>query len=215
MNSICNNTCIELGKGVCPNQSISTSIPSYFSVTHLGTSILVLIFSLLIFISSATAQTDFYNENFVKLTDLNEIKDFVAEMKENCDADRYRINKTPVVEYYDKNDKSFKGLCIDTEMVSFDKINIIKKDKSLKKFIKAHGLQLGSALYFKKPYVGMNQGHVKLIVGEPDKIKYAIDGESQVIHFKYADGRVFTFKDDLLQGTIDSKSKTPIALKQP
>ena len=215
MDSICNNTCIELGKGFCPNQGLSTSLSRFYSVTDLVTAILVLIFSLLIFVNSASAQTDFYDENFVKLTDLNDIKEFVSEMKETCDADRYRINKTPVVEYYDKTDQSFKGLCIDTEMVSFDKINVIKKDKTLKKFIKTHGLQLGSALYFKKPFVGMNQGHVKLIVGEPDKIKYAIDGESQVIHFKYADGRVYTFKDDLLQATIDSKSKTPIALKQP
>lgn len=215
MSSLCNNTCIELGERVFPNQGLSISFPGYFNVTDLVTSILVLIFSLLMFVNSASAQTDFYDENFVKLTDLNDIKSFVSEMKETCDADRYRINKTPVVEYYDKEDKSFKGMCIDTDMVSYDKINIIKKDKTLKKFIKTHGLQLGSALYFKKPFEGMNQGHVKLIVGEPDKIKYAIDGESQVIHFKYADGRVFTFKDDKLQTPVGANSKTPIALKQP
>jgi len=136
-------------------------------------------------------------------------------MKENCKTDRYRINKTPVVEYYDKDDKSFKGMSIDTDMVSYGKINIIKKDKNLKKFIKVHGLQLGSALYFKRPLAGMTQGQLKLIAGEPDKVKYAIDGESQIIRFKYNDGKVFSFKDGKLMAPVKQVKKTPIALKQP
>ena len=171
--------------------------------------------SALFVITVASAQTDFYNKNFVKLTDLKDIKVFVSEMKANSNADRYRINKSPVVEYYDKETNAFMGISLNTDLVSFDKINIIKKDKALKKFIKEHGLQLGSALYFKKPFAGMNQGQLKLIAGEPDKIKYAIDGESQVIRFKYNDGRVFSFKDGALLESVEESTKTPIAAKQP
>jgi len=162
-----------------------------------------------------TSQTDFYNEDFVKLTDLNDIKSFVSDMKENSISDRYRINKTPVVEYYDKETKAFKGMSLSAGMASYDKINVIKKNKSLKKFIKIHGLQLGSALYFKKPYAGMTQGHLKLIAGEPDKVKYAIDGDSQIIKFKYDNGSVYRFKDGILLPMLDKVSKSPIALKQP
>lgn len=214
MNSLCNDTCIELEKGVClnTNEKYSESTLDWlFSRSHLFISTILLV---LLCAITSQAQTDFYNEDFVKLTNLNDIKSFVADMKESCEADRYRINKTAVVEYYDKVDKSFKGLCVDSNLESFDKINIIKRDKGLKKFIKIHGIQLGSALFFKRPFEGMTQGQLKLIAGEPDKLKYSIDGESQIIHFKYNDGRVFSFKDGALMTPL-SDTKTPIALKQP
>lgn len=215
MNTLCNYTCIDSLRIVRPKPRNSTAgfrsiLPSGIVKVCLSISILAVFF-----LSSLSAQTDFYDENFVKITDLNQIKAFVSDMKENCVSDRYRINKTPVVEYYDKENKSFKGMCLNSDMVSFDKINIIKKDKNLKKFIKIHGIQLGSALYFKRPFDGMTQGQLKLIVGEPDKIKYAIDGESQIIKFKYNNGKVFSFKDGKLQQPINQISKTPIALKQP
>lgn len=214
MNSKCTYTCIELDKEVRAYSKFRASKSAYHRFTHCTTSLFPLLFILFSFVS-IQAQTDFYNANFEKLTDLNDIKEFVADMKENCDADRYRIDRTPVVEYYDKSDKSFKGLCIDTGMKSYDKINVLKQDKGLKKFIKTHGIQLGSALYFKRPFEGMNQGQLKLIAGEPDKLKYSIDGDSQIIHFKYKDGRVYSFKDGKLIQPFSEVSKTPIALEQP
>jgi len=215
MNTLCNYTCIDsvenLHHSIGNSAAYRLEIMS-FSYAKTCFSLLVL---MLLCLSAANAQTNFYDGNFVKLTDLDDIKTFVADMKENCTSDRYRINKTPVVEYYDKKTDTFKGMSIDSDLVSFDKINIIKKDKALKRFIKTHGLQLGSALYFKRPFEGMNQGQLKLIAGEPDKIKYSIDGESQVIHFKYKNGKVYSFKDGKLLQPIEQISKTPIALKQP
>lgn len=215
MNSICIDTYIELEGEVSLLRAYEASFSKLLKVPSLATSILITILTVLLCAVSAQAQTDFYNKNFVKLTNLNDIKTFVSEMKETCDADRYRINKTAVVEYYDKQDKSFKGLSIDSNLEAIDKINVIKRDKQLKKFIKIHGIQLGSALYFKRPFEGMTQGQLKLIVGEPDKLKYAIEGESQVIHFKYADGRVYSFKDGALMSAFSETTKSPIALKQP
>ena len=214
MNSSCTYTCTELRKEICIEHKSSFSFDRRLWSNILITSLLSLLFWSL-FVVASFGQTDFYNADFEKLTDLNDIKAFVSDMKEHCNADRYRIDKTPVVEYYDKEDNSFKGLSLDTNMKSYDRINIIKKDKSLKKFIKTHGLQLGSALYFKRPFEGMNQGQLKLIAGEPDKIKYSIEGESQVIHFKYADGRVYSFKDGKMMKILSTSSKTPIALEQP
>lgn len=214
MNSRCTYTCIELSRELCSSvkspSSMSMNLWSKIRTTLLITS-LFFSFSFV----TLQAQTDFYNEKFEKLSDLNDIKDFVADMKENCNAERYRIDRTPVVEYYDKTDNSFKGLCLDTGMRSYDKINVFKKDKNLKKFIKTHGIQLGSALYFKRPFKGMSQGQLKLIAGEPDLLKYSIDGDSQIIHFKYKDGRSYSFKDGKLMQPLDEVSKTPIALEQP
>lgn len=215
MNHLCTYTCIDSAIEEHPLSSFSVNnrrLNHLFGNTKTYISLLIIgLFS----ITALTGQTDFYTQDFVKLTDLNEIKSFVSDMKENCTSDRYRINKTPVVEYYDKETKEFRGMSLNSEMVSFDKINVIKKDKNLKKFIKVHGLQLGSALYFKKPFDGMTQGQLKLIAGEPDNIKYAIDGESQVIRFKYANGKVYSFKDGKLLPRIAEVSKTPIAAKQP
>jgi len=214
MNSKCNYTCIEIAEEVCIDCKSSTSSSKHLRLFRFSSIVLSLCF-VLFSIVTAQGQTDFYNEKFEKLTNLEEIKSFVADMKVNSNADRYRINKTPVVEYYDKNDNSFKGLCIDVSLRDFDKINIVKKDKSLKRFIKIHGLQLGSALYFKRPFEGMTLGHLKLIIGEPDQIRYAIEGQSQVIHLKYNDGRIFSFKEGKLMKQIQPSSKTPIALEQP
>lgn len=214
MNSRCTYTYIELAKSV--RNSIKSFSSSSMNLRSNARATFLLSFVFLMFsLVSIQAQTDFYNEQFEKLTDLNDIKEFVADMKENCNAERYRINKTPVVEYYDKDDNSFKGLCLDTGMTSYDKISIFKKDKGLKKFIKTHGIELGSALYFKRPFPGMNQGQLKLIVGEPDELRYAIEGESQIIKFKYKDGRCFSFKDGKLMKPLEQSSKTPIALEQP
>lgn len=215
MSHLCTYTCID---SAIKEHPLSDLFNNKIGLNHLfglaKTYFSLLVIGLFSF-TTLTGQTDFYNQDFVKLTDLNEIKSFVSDMKENCTSDRYRINKTPVVEYYDKETNAFRGMSLNSDMVSFDKINVIKKDKNLKKFIKVHGLQLGSALYFKKPFDGMTQGQLKLIAGEPDKIKYAIDGESQIIRFKYANGKVFSFKDGKLLPRIDEVSKTPIAAKQP
>lgn len=213
---LCNNTCID--------SKLDARLLQIDSGIRLGrrtilsgrllASVILSILSLFC-ISTLSAQTDFYNENFVKLTDLGEIKAFVSEMKEHCLAERYRINKTPVVEYFDKEDKSFKGMSINSDLVSIEKIKIIKKNKDLKKFIKIHGIETGSALYFKRPVAGMTLGHLKLIAGEPDKIKYSIDGDSQIITLKYLNGSEYSFKDGKLLKSIGQVNKTPIALKQP
>lgn len=146
------------------------------------------------FVTEAIGQGSYFNGEFVKLKTAEEFTLIIKQDYSQLKKEKYTVDRHEVIEFVGPNG-DLLGHYFDETKVSISQLRWVKNNKILRHLLEKHDKDVALSIYYSKPRIGLHKEQLFDYFGEPEDIKFSIDGTSQIMEC-HINKQTVIIKDD-------------------